>query len=113
MRSNYTEWLTANSCANSISRLCATLYIVVAGKVITQTNRPHFDPADGGSKFLRDVGTPVQHYTVAQNPNSARFTVPVSVGASHQYVKQRPTRPIPISSGKCAKLGDYPHMVSG
>ena len=102
------------SCANSISRLCATLYIVVGGKVVTQTNRPHFDPADGGSKFLRDVGTPVQHYTVAQNPDSAQLTVPVSVAACREYVNELPPRAIPlIVGGNETEPGGYPHMVSG
>ena len=86
---------------------------MVAGKVITQTNRPHFDPADGGTKFLQDVGTPVQHYTASQNPKSAQLTVPVSVGACHQYVNERTTLGMPIIRGKEAEPGNYPHMVSG
>ena len=52
MQSNYTEWRTAHSCSNSISRLCATLYIGVAGKVVIQTQPPQFDHADGGCKLL-------------------------------------------------------------
>jgi len=90
----------------------------VAGKVITQTHPPHFDPADGGSIFLRDVGTPVQHYTVAQNPNIAQLTVPVSVAACRQYMKELPQPEntlfhATVFGGKAAELGDYPHMVSG
>jgi hypothetical protein len=114
MQSNFTGWLTAHSCAKSISRLCGTLYIEVAGKLVTQTHPHHFDPADGGSKFLRDVSTSIQHYTVSQNPNSAQLIIPVSVAACRQYVKQLPPRAIPlIVGGNEKKPGDYPHMVSG
>jgi len=114
MQSNYTGGLTAHSCANSISRLCATLYIEVAGKVVTQTIPHNFDPADGGSKFLRDVCTSVLHYTVSQNPNSAQLSVSVSVAACRQYVNELPPRAIPhILRGKPAEPRDYPHMVSG
>jgi hypothetical protein len=78
MQSNYTGGSRPTvtfqySCANGMSRLCATLYFEVAGKLVTQTIPHHFDPAGGGSKFLRDVSTPLQHYTVSQNPNSAQF----------------------------------------
>jgi hypothetical protein len=102
------------SCAKSIGLLCATLYIEVAGKVVTQTHPPPFDPADGGSIFLRNVGTPVRQYTVSQNPNSAQLTVPISVSACRQYMNELPLQVRPfIKGGETAELRDYPHMVSG
>jgi len=86
--------------------------------VVTQTIPPHFDPADGGSMNLRDVDTPVQHYTVAQNPNSAQLTVSVSVAACRQYMKELPQPEnsffhVTGDGEKAAELGDFPHMVSG
>ena len=75
-RSNYTGWSTA-AChitilvCKSISRLCATLYMDVTGNVVTQTYPSHFDPADGGSIFLRNGGTRIQHCMVSQNHKSA------------------------------------------
>jgi hypothetical protein len=116
LRSNYTEWPTVTfqySCAESISRLCVTLYIEVAGNVVTQTHPPHFDPADGGSIFLRNVGTRVRHYTVSQNTTSEQLTIPDSVAACREYMNELPLRVNPfILGGEAAEPGDYPHMVS-
>jgi len=86
--------------------------------VVTQTHPPHFDHADDGSIFLRDVGTPVQHYTVSQNPNSAQLTVSVSVAACPQYIEELPQPEnsffhVAGDGEKAAELGDFPHMVSG
>jgi hypothetical protein len=44
----------------------------VAGKVVTLTHPPHFGLADGGNIFLRNIGIPLQDYTVLQNTNCAQ-----------------------------------------